>query len=341
MRRLPALLPLLALLLGTWLRVTPPPPSFQLQLRFQPLPLPSREVQARQLGPFTVEAMWEMHSPHVHFSGFSALVPLEHGRLLAIGDRGYKLLFSPPGEPHTVPRIRRMLDGQAWKESRHDAEAATIDPATGRLWIGWEGGNAITRHGTPFGSPQSARPRAMRGWKQNTGPEAMVRLVDGRFVVLCEGFSGWISEDRHKALLFSGDPISSGEPQAFTFAGPVGFSPTDMAQLPDGRVLVLMRSLVWPVPARFEGGIALADPADIRPDAVWRGVEVARLSYPLPVDNFEGLAITPRPDGKVTVWLISDDNGAVLQRTLLWKLRLDPAGLPPVPGRQASKKAHG
>ena len=155
----------------------------------------------------------------------------------------------------------------------------------------------------------------------------MVRLADGRFVVLREGFNGWFEDRQHKAVLFSGDPILYGEPRKFTFDGPAGFSPTDMAQLPDGRVLILMRSLVWPMPARFSGRIALADPADIVPGGVWWAKEIAKLVPPLPLDNLEGLAIRPRKDGKVTVWLISDDNNAVAQRTLLWKMVLDPADL--------------
>jgi hypothetical protein len=110
--------------------------------------------------------------------------------------------------------------------------------------------------------------------------------------------------------------------------GPGRFSPTDAAQLPDGRILVLMRRAVWPMPARFAGRIALFDPADIAAGRTVRAQTVAMLSSLLPVDNFEGIAIEPRGDGKVTVWLISDDNGAAAQRTLLWKLVLDPTDLP-------------
>lgn len=46
------------------------------------------------------------------------------------------------------------------------------------------------------------------------------------------------------------------------------------------------------------------------------------------VDNFEGLAIDPRSDGRLNVWLISGDNSSELQRNLVWKLIVDPADLP-------------
>jgi hypothetical protein len=49
------------------------------------------------------------------------------------------------------------------------------------------------------------------------------------------------------------------------------------------------------------------------------GQMVARMDMALPmtVDNFEGLAAVPRPDGGVRFYLISDDNALPVQRTLL------------------------
>jgi len=82
------------------------------------------------------------------------------------------------------------------------------------------------------------------------------------------------------------------------------------------------------MPQRFAGGIGIGDPKTIRPGGTWKVTEVARLSADLPIDNFEGIAIAPRPDGRLTVWLISDDNYSPLQRTLIWKMSVDPAELP-------------
>ena len=46
---------------------------------------------------------------------------------------------------------------------------------------------------------------------------------------------------------------------------------------------------------------------------------VARMDMapPMTIDNFEGLAAVPRPDGGSRFYLISDDNRAASQRTLL------------------------
>ncbi|MDD3799832.1 MAG: esterase-like activity of phytase family protein, partial [Novosphingobium sp.] len=101
----------------------------------------------------------------------------------------------------------------------------------------------------------------------------------------------------------------------------MAYRPTDMAQLPDGRVLVLLRRLVWPMPPRFAGKIAIADPAEIRKDGTWTGKVAANLASPLPTDNFEGLAVETGEDGETIVWVISDDNTARSQRTILLKLR--------------------
>ncbi|MEL6727681.1 MAG: esterase-like activity of phytase family protein [Pseudomonadota bacterium] len=51
----------------------------------------------------------------------------------------------------------------------------------------------------------------------------------------------------------------------------------------------------------------------------------ARLKPPLPVDNFEAVALGTAPDGARRIWLLSDDNFSSDQRTLLLALDLDVA----------------
>jgi hypothetical protein len=55
--------------------------------------------------------------------------------------------------------------------------------------------------------------------------------------------------------------------------------------------------------------------------AILSGREIARLELPLLTDNFEGLAVQAEGDGRVLVWLLSDDNRFVLQKTLLLLFR--------------------
>jgi hypothetical protein len=87
------------------------------------------------------------------------------------------------------------------------------------------------------------------------------------------------------------------------------------------------------LPPRFPVKLVVADPADITRGGVWRGREIATIDDPAISDNYEGIAIVPSEDGLLTIWLISDDNNALVQRTLLLKLSWDPAGQTPESGQ--------
>jgi len=324
------LLLILGLAPGTWWRAPRAVPNHDQRVDVVGLDLPGG---CCRLGPFRLAEAWQLTSPNDDFGGYSALLPAGGGRLLALSDKGFALDFAKPGSAAAPARQWPLLgDAPARKQSR-DIESATRDPATGRVWIALEGRNAVARFAPGMRLEALRQPDEMRSWPQNTGPEAMVRLADGRFVILSESYAGWEDGSGHPALLFAQDPDVPQRAVRFRFAGAAGYRPTDMAQLPDGRVLVLMRRLVWPMPARFAGKILLADPAAIRAGGVWPAIELADLSRPLPVDNFEALAIEPAQgpsasQGHVTVWLMSDNNDAATQRTLLWRLDLDPAALP-------------
>jgi hypothetical protein len=95
-----------------------------------------------------------------------------------------------------------------------------------------------------------------------------------------------------------------------------------MAELPDGRVLILLRKVSLGLPYDFSARLVLADPTMIRASEPWPWEEVAELGPAVPMDNYEGLAIAGATEGKpLTLWLISDDNGAsYIQRTLLVRL---------------------
>lgn len=325
-RRLLSVLLVIGFLPGIWLRSPSPPPRRAQPVAVMPVALPSG---CCAIGPIRVEAAWRLASANSGFGGYSALLAESPGHLLALSDGGLSLdLTAPDGPRGEPPMMAVAIPSRNPRKDNRDVEAATRDPATGRVWLALEGRDEIRRFGpdrTPQGQVTVA---AMQAWPGNTGPEAMARLSDGRFVVLSESYAGWFDFARHPALVFGGDPVSGSAAQAFSFRGTRGYRPTDMAQLPDGRVLILMRRLVWPFPIRFAVRLMLANPADIRPGQEWRAIDLGGIEDPALLDNYEGLALVPRPDGLVTGWLISDDNGAALQRTLLLKLQIDPARLP-------------
>ncbi|MEK9725684.1 MAG: esterase-like activity of phytase family protein, partial [Rhodospirillaceae bacterium] len=57
--------------------------------------------------------------------------------------------------------------------------------------------------------------------------------------------------------------------------------------------------------------------AGIAPGGDLKPTLIAELRPPISVDNFEGVAVRAGEDGRVYVYIISDDNFNPLQRTLL------------------------
>lgn len=332
-RRSIALLTVVPMLLWfTWGRAPVPVESKENRVRLviTRQDLPPAKVLAGFLGPFRMEGAWQLSSTNSRVFGYSALIGRPGGRLLAFNDGGAVLSFAPPGAGPTRPGTRWLTFSEREEDKDgHDVESVAHDPATGRFWLGLEGSNVIVRLSPKLAETARVAPKAMAQWGSNTGAEAMTRLPDGRFVAIREVTPSWTESRLHDGVLFSGDPIKHPVARTFSFDGPDNFSVVDMAMLPDGRALVLMRRLLWPMPLRFAGRIVIVDTAKIRPGTVLRSATLASLASILPVDNFEAIAAVPQPDGRITVWVMSDDNKMrVLQRTLLWKLSVDPAKLP-------------
>lgn len=324
------LLPFVALLAVTWIRSPVPPQSRDTRIFAKPLTMPPTGILKSYLGPYHFEAGWQLRSANPAFYGYSSMVPRPGGHILALNDAGGYLAFSPPGVTASTPHVGEIGFAEHGNTKKYrDVESAVYDPVTGRYWLGLEGWNMIVRLNAQLAEEGRVSPPAMAGWGENTGPEAMARLADGRFVVIREVTRSLFESRLHEAVLFDGDPVEHPDGHKFLFDGPDNFSAVDMALLPDGRALILMRRLLWPLPMHFAGRIVIADTARIRPGRIWHSVPLASLASVLPVDNFEAIGVVPRADGRITVWLMSDDNDMrALQRTLLWKLSADPHQLP-------------
>ncbi len=306
---------------GTWLRSAHPESDLQPLLAVTPLELPRTKA-----GPdATAVAAWELSSEDTHFGGYSALLVQGEGdapAFFAASDRGRYLRFDLDGG---APAFGTIAGSVANTKDAIDMEAVTSDRATGRLWFAYEGRNLIERRNASMGDAVRVRPSVMEHWGENSGPEAMVRLADGRFIVLSEGPRATYGTE-HAALLFAGDPVESPKVAAFTFTPPSGYRPVDMAQLPDGRVLILVRRFILALPPRFETRVLLADPQDIVAGGTWTGRAIASIAPPIPSDNYEGIDVVARAAGGADIWLIADDNFATFQRTLLLRLSWQPHG---------------
>ena len=262
------------------------------------------------------------------FGGFSALA-VAGDRFTLLGDGGTIVRFrmGRDFQPREA-RFGALVAGPAagWEKRDRDAESMVIDPAGRHAWVGFERVNAIWRYRGDLSAGEAMiRPRAMRGWPSNGGPEAMALMPDGGFVVLSESAPGAGGVGR-AGLRFARDPVTAPPPFAFTLVAPAGFDPTDAAALPDGRLLVLVRR--WSVTGYAARLMVVASDA-IRPGAVVRARELARLEAPVAHENYEALAVT-RERGRTIVWIASDDNQSWFERTLLLKFALiDPGDASP------------
>jgi len=305
---------------------------------------PTKEIAVTQVqGPsdpltngWTLEGIWQAEADSLMFGGFSALLTLGDDTLRAFSDRGTRFTLTEPGRPSTVRNVVRQLVEPERANQLWDIESATRDPETGYYWLGYE--NVHTVHRFTIASDID-RLRYLGNevdWTVNSGAEAMVRLDDGRFVILPEG------ED--EGLIFADDPVTGAEAASFPYQTPAAsFAVTDMAQLPDGRLLLLLRNLDWAVGGwpPFESKLAIGEPPEARQDEPWAPEITLDLAGVVPRDNYEGIAVRPQPDGTLAVWLISDDNFSAFQRTLLVKFNFDPAWRPALApqGSQTKQKA--
>ena len=269
-----------------------------------------------------VEGVWHYSSaPSLRVGGYSALLTMGDDTLRAFSDRGFRFTFPAPDVPAGDARIPE-IERQAMAEERlnwvyWDIESATQDLTTGDYWLGFEFEHAIQRF-SDASEPEGLH--SLEGafnWTSNSGLEAMERMSDGSFVAIPEG--------QRYALLYASDPVEGGELLQIAFETPAeSFAVTDLAQLPDGRLLLLMRNVAWGSPP-FEGLIAIADPPSSGSDTAWSPKVALRFDGVIPRENYEGLAVREREDGSVIVWVISDDNISAFQRTLLAKLIFDPS----------------
>ncbi len=291
-------------------------------IALKPLPLDPAHLGPRRIGPLTFLNAWELGSGNNDFGGISALTALPDGRFVGLSDAGTVIGFGLAGNeradrPFIAP-LPTPLSGKTNYKDR-DTEGITYDPETGRFWISYEGRHAIRRF-TPALARTDAKvtPEPMRKWRTNKGGETIIRMTDGRFIVLSESFN--IPGGGYMGLLFSGDPVEPGTQMSiFGYRPPIGYMPTDGTQLPDGRLLILNRSISFP--KGFAAKLVMVDPATIKKDADISGEVIVTLAAPLLIDNMEGITTT-QEDGRTIIWIISDNNFNAWQRTLLMKFAL-------------------
>lgn len=327
MRRFFACLALIILLApGTFLRTQSNQPKQSQIISLIPVSLNPLKPMEKRVGALEFVAGWELRSKNKDFGGISSMIIMPGPQVLALSDGAYLFSFGLGQRKNTgtaAPRdfIAPLPNFGEFEEDREtrDSESFVRDPVNGRYWVGFEVTNGIARYDPGLTRREVFRvPQQMRDWPGNSGPEAMVLLGTGAFLVFSEDEE--TGEGLTDAILFRGDPL---DPKTrwfrFSYRPPTGYSITDATQLPDGRLLMLNRrfNVLEGVSAR----VTLADPANIVAGGVLEGNVIAEIDPPLTVDNMEALAVT-QEQGQIMVWLASDNNFSSIQRSLLMKFKL-------------------
>ncbi len=295
-------------------------PSNSQNIALRPLSLDPNHPGIRRLGDLIFLNAWELTSDNEDFGGISALTVLADGRFVGVSDAGTLIGFGLSNgdtmeRPFIAPLPDKPLSGFDYKD--WDSEGVAYNPGSGEFWVSFEANHAIRRYSRSFSRVTGSIEMSGRyKWAANKGIEALVRLSDGRFVAIAEN----LEKGLHEGYLFSGDPVENGTIKTwFQFRPPTGYRVTDAVLLSDGRLMLLNRSVGFL--RGFSAKLSIVELARIRKDAVVAADVVATLSAPLLVDNMEGIAVTPDKTDDI-IWLISDNNFNIFQRTLLMKFRL-------------------
>lgn len=263
--------------------------------------------------------VWDLASDDADFGGISGLwmAPAGEGafELRAITDRGRLIhgRLTPGAEPAFLGDSRPLTeDGVALEGDRADAEGFALD---GRAaWVGLERDHRVMALDLETGALTDPwQPENADALGNNAGVEALAVLPDGRLYAIVEdaadgAFPAWL--------------LGAGATRADLPA--IDHHAVTGADLgPDGRLYVLQR--FW---SRATGNSMRLLRYGLGPDGVPDPASVERLAgfeAADGTDNMEGLALTPRADGRLDAWVMSDDNFNPTQRSLLMRLVLDPA----------------
>lgn len=298
------------------------------------VPLNYEKPGQHQIGKLEYRGGLSLGSNDARFGGLSSLLVSADGKqMLAASDRGSwfsaELLYDAANNLSGIASANLAPitgpDGKALSGRYRDAEALA-QGADGAILLAFEQHHRILRFAAPDkldahwlagDIPEHLNaPAELAEFNSNAAMEGLAALEDGGVLILTEGLDneragkpGWLLRGGKGDIRFE-------------YKRAPRFRPTGATRLPDGNILTLERRYT------LIGGVAallrIVPEASIRAGALLEGPEVARLAPPLTVDNMEGVAVRRDSAGRIFVYLISDDNFSVLQRTLLLMFELNP-----------------
>jgi hypothetical protein len=253
------------------------------------------------------------------FGGLSGLwMAPDGGRLIALSDRGSLWLAETA---HAADgRLVGFAGWQAIEPGRSpgdppESDAESLAVSGDDLVIAYEGAHRLRR--VPLAAlsgPAVALPTPPQlSEPHNVGIEALVDLKGGALLAIAEGLrtpggdrAAWLIEGDRVALL--------------SYAPAAGFAPTGADRL-DDTIYVLERAISL---GGLLARVVAFDARQVRPGARLVGRELGVLRPPAISENFEGLAVRRAPDGRVLIYLLSDDNFTAFLRTVLLQFALRP-----------------
>jgi len=303
-------------------------PASPLKVKAARIELDPENPGRQSFGELTFLNGFELASTDSRFGGLSGLTLSQDGQILyAVSDRGY--WFSAQLSHDAKGRLTGLgswevasllgANGKALISRQRDAEALARD-VDGSFIVAFEQVPRLWRY-PPSQKPFTQPPRSIplppeiHRAPSNGGIEAFTILPNRGFLILTERFrnpdgsiKGWlVDKKRFTSLSY----LSSDD-----------FLPTDIATLPNGDILLLERRYKWHTGAVVR--LRRLPHTSLRAGARLKGKEIVLIGPPLAVDNFEGIALRPDSKGGILLYLISDDNYSILQRTLLLQFRLNP-----------------
>jgi len=323
MQRIALILLLFVLLMNGRHGVEKPPASFD-SLTVQARPIPIQDAgPATAWGPLRLNGVWQLTGTHKAFGGLSSLFVKDDGSIVALNDTGELFGFRVEGAEGQgfVKPLPRPPSQMSWPSWQWDSESMTRDPVSGKVWVGFELLQLICRYQPDFTAREGCySPPEAEAWPSTGSLESLVRLPDGRFLVISEMATG--PHGGHDVLLFPGDPVlgARSRPAHLGYVPPTGYRPTDAVWLGGDRLLVLNRRLT--LAEGFTAKLVLVRMPRLAEGAVLRGTVIATFAPPALADNFEAMAVSRDAQGRGLLWIASDDNHLFLQRTLLLRFTL-------------------
>jgi hypothetical protein len=320
-----------------------------IDMRVAPVPLQLANPMRNTIGELTFVGGFHLTSTDKRFGGLSGLDLLDDGRLLAVSDAG-DFLWIALDDDGTTP-VSASIAGMRDKEGRSlrgktrgDAEGLAV--MDGVALVSFEGDHRVlafevgqcsaNARGVPVALEAGGLPAAMARQSidagGNGGVEALAVAPDWFMMAGVESKAGDASAVSVRAVeaapafdirIGEGAPGVVGLDLIPNVASDGGFTAYSLHR----SMRALASEVIVLVETEFERELdqsnlpaRIVSEMDERSRVRFRPIasrKLAALNLLVTMDNFEGVAARRMPDGRVRLYIVSDDNFSASQRTLL------------------------